>query len=59
MKRILAYLRKTINFGILFGGGCDELFGYRDADYAGDLDCRHSISGAVFVLFNGPVSWFS
>lgn len=59
LKRILAYLRKTLNFGLLFGGGDDELYGYCDADYAGDLGNRRSTSGALFTLHNGPVSWFS
>jgi hypothetical protein len=59
LKRILAYLRKTLNYGLLFGGGDDELYGYCDADYAGDLGNRRSTSGAVFTLHNGPVSWFS
>lgn len=59
LKRILAYLKKTINYGILFGGGSGELCGYCDSDYAGDLESRRSTSGAVFTLHNGPVSWFS
>ena len=59
LKRILAYLRKTLNYGLLFGGGDDELYDYCDADYAGDLGNRRSTSGAVFTLHNGPVSWFS
>jgi hypothetical protein len=59
LKRILAYLRKTLNYGLLFGGGDDELYGYCDADYAGGLGNRRSTSGAVFTLHNGPVSWFS
>jgi hypothetical protein len=59
LKRILAYLKKTINFGLLFGGGSSELCGYCDSDYAGDLESRKSTSGAVFLLYNGAVSWFS
>ena len=59
LTRILAYLRKTLNYGLLFWGGDDELYGYCDADYAGDLGNRRSTSGAVFTLHNGPVSWFS
>ena len=27
LKRILAYLRKTLKFGLLFGGGDDKLYG--------------------------------
>ena len=59
LKRILAYLKKTINFGLLFGGGSSEICGYCDSDYAGDLESRRSTSGAVFTLHNGAVSWFS
>jgi hypothetical protein len=59
LKRILAYLKKTINFGLLFGGGSSEICGYCDSDYAGDLESRRSTSGAVFTLQNGAVSWFS
>jgi hypothetical protein len=59
LKRILAYLRKTINHGILYGGGSNELHGYVDAEYAGDLENRRSTSGAVFILNSGPISWHS
>ena len=55
----MAYLRKTINFGLLFGGGDDELYGYCDADYAGDLVYRRSTSRAIFTLHDSPFSWFS
>ena len=34
LKRVLAYLRKTINYGPLFGGGSNKLCVYVDADYA-------------------------
>ncbi len=59
LKRILAYLKKAINFGLLFGGGSSEICGYCDSDYAGDLESRRFTSGAVFTLHNGSVSWFS
>jgi hypothetical protein len=59
LKRILAYLRKTINYGLSFGGGSNKLSGFVDADYAGDLENRRSTSGAVFILNNGPISWHS
>ncbi len=51
--------KKTIDFGLLFGGGRSEICGYCDSDYAGDLESRRSTSGAVFTLHNGAVSWFS
>ena len=28
-----------------------------DSDYAMDPDSRHSVSGAVFLLAGGPISW--
>ena len=31
LKRIMAYLRKTMNFGLLFGGTSGDLIGYCDA----------------------------
>ncbi|KAL5543222.1 hypothetical protein UlMin_010932 [Ulmus minor] len=31
--------------------------GYVDADYAGDLDKRRSLTGYVFTLFGCTVSW--
>jgi len=36
-----------------------QLVGYSDADYAGDLDDRHSTSENLFLFGNGAVSWFS
>lgn len=40
-------------------GGDDELIGYSDSDYAGDLEDRKSTSGYVFLLSSGAVSWSS
>ena len=59
LKRIRAYLQKTINHGILYGHENNELHEYVDADYAGDLENRRSTSGAVFILNGGPISWHS
>jgi len=39
VKRILKYLKGTINFGLIFRSRQKlVLKGYSDADYAGDLD---------------------
>ena len=32
---------------------------YSDADWAGDLDDRHSTSGNVFLMAGGAISWVS
>lgn len=59
-KRIVKYIRKTINFGILYN--CSKsarLKAYSDADYAGDIDTRRSTSGYVFLFGDSVVSWGS
>ena len=60
VKRILRYLKKTINLGLKYEKlESSTLVGYSDADWAGDLDDRHSTSGNLFLLAGGPVSWLS
>lgn len=61
-KRILKYLAKyqSIEYDILYRAGeNDQLNGYSDADYAGDIDSRKSTSGFVFTYNNSIVSWCS
>ena len=60
VKRILAYLAGTTNFGLCFRKENEKLLvGYTDADYAGDVGTRRSTTGFVFLLHGGPVSWTS
>ena len=59
-KRILRYLKGTIDFGVFYKkGGNEELVAYTDSDYAGDLDDRRNTLGYVFMLSSGAVSWSS
>lgn len=59
-KRILKYLKNTINFGILFhSDGTYQLNAYSDADFAGDIDSRRSTTGYVFIFGGGAISWCS
>jgi len=62
VKRILRYLKGTLDYGICFCGNKDmeiKLSGFVDADWAGDVETRKSQSGYVFQLCGGPVSWVS
>ena len=56
-KRILRYLKKTKNYVLWLCSNNIELLGFSDADYARDVDDRHSTSGYVFMLGDGCVSW--
>jgi hypothetical protein len=60
-KRVLRYLSGTRSLGIKYIGFSynDEvrIVGWSDADYANDLRDRISISGYVFKLGNGAITW--
>ena len=57
-KRILRYIRGTIQFGIHYStGGKPLLVGFTDSDWAGDPDDRKSTTGYVFSLGSRPVTW--
>lgn len=59
-KRILKYLKRTINFGISYlGSKTNELQCYSDADYAGCITTRRSTSGYAFIFGSGVISWGS
>ena len=58
-KRVLRYLKGTMDVGIVYGEVGSELTGYADASWADQLDDRHSTSGAVFLVSGGPISWIS
>ena len=58
-KRILRYVKGTVEFGVFYKkGGDDKFIGYTDSDYAGDQDDRKSTSGYVFMN-SSAVSWSS
>ena len=57
-KRILRYIRGTIQFGIHYSiGGEPLLVGFTDLDWAGDPDDRKSTADYVFSMGSGPVTW--
>jgi hypothetical protein len=60
VRRIIAYLKGTSNFGIRFVGfAADSPTGYTDADYAGCHDSRQSTTGSIFLNHGGPIAWTS
>ena len=57
---VLRYLRGTTNYGLCFSvDGDNELTGFSDSDWAGDIDTRRSTSGYTFFIGNSLISWSS
>lgn len=58
-KRLLRYLKGTINYKLRFVKTRKSLNGYVDADHAGDHSDRKSFTGFVYIYGGAPVSWES
>lgn len=58
-KRVLQYLKGTINYSLVYRRGGKPLEGYCDADWANCTIDRRSYTGYVFKLSGGLVSWES
>ncbi len=61
IKRVLRYLKGTINYGIKYCSDKKDkdLVAYCDSDWAGDIGMRRSTSGYVFQIGKGAISWSS
>jgi hypothetical protein len=64
VKRVSKYLRGTTSYGLFYQGRPRldivlDIHGFVYVDWARDVDCRRSISGYVFNLFGGTISWMS
>jgi len=59
LKRVFRYLKGTIGHGLTFQACENEpfVYGYSDADWAGDVETRKSTSGYAFFVAGGLVSW--
>ena len=59
MKNILKYLRRTRDIFLIYGGFDLKLKSYTDSNFQSDPDGSKSISGYVFTVYGGVVSWKS
>ena len=60
-KRILRYLKGTLDYGILFpiadeGKEC-KLVGYTNSSWCSDVEDQKSTAGYAFMLGGAPVAW--
>ncbi|KAA3481775.1 hypothetical protein EPI10_022114 [Gossypium australe] len=59
-KRILRYLRSTLDYGLIFTSGTMvNLIAYTDADWRSNADDRRSTSGHYIFLGPNIISWSS
>ncbi|KAL7148155.1 hypothetical protein ABFS83_06G159100 [Erythranthe nasuta] len=62
LKSLLKYLKGTCCLGILYKRDKEDGFavqGFVDSDYAGCVDTRKSLSGYIYTVHGGVVSWKS
>lgn len=56
-KRVLRYLKGTMNAGLVYGPDSNPLIGYTDSDWGNCHVDRRSHSGFLFVLSGCPITW--
>lgn len=57
LKRLLRYLKKTKNYGLLYRKTECNLYGYVDADWASCVMDRRSYTGFCFILAGSVISY--
>ena len=64
LKRVLRYLKGSIDFQLTYGaessgssGSMLAVLGHCDSDWGGSIDDRRSVSGTVFTIAGGAVTW--
>lgn len=58
-KRVLKYLKGSIDQALIFCKSENSILGYVDADFSNDVNDRKSYSGYVFKMSNAAISWES
>jgi hypothetical protein len=64
LKHVLRYLKGTMDYKLTYGGTTDKsqslhFHGFCDSDWGSNVDDRRSVTGYVFMLGGGAVSWQS
>lgn len=59
LKRVLRYLRGTIDMKLRYERQESDMIAYSDADWGSDADKRRSCTGYVIKMCNGAISWCS
>ncbi|XP_074301254.1 secreted RxLR effector protein 161-like [Silene latifolia] len=59
VKRVLQYLKKTMNYGLTYMEHPSVIEGYSDASWISNVEDHFSTSGWVFLLGGGAISWAS
>src|SRR6266516_5499425 len=56
-KRVLWYLKGMSKLGITYSPPVTHLVSYSDADWAGDINTRWSMTGYVVMSNHGVIEW--
>lgn len=56
-KRVLRYLKGTMNLGLVYRKGNEPLRGHVDADWGSCPNDRKSFTGYAFILGGSPITW--
>nr|GEX82849.1 zinc finger, CCHC-type [Tanacetum cinerariifolium] len=59
IQRVLKYLKKTMDYRLVYFGYLSVLKGYTDASWISNTEDSSSTSGWVFLLGGGAISWAS
>jgi hypothetical protein len=64
VKRTLRYVKGTLDIGIKYEYTSSDseivkMEAFSDADFAGDVKVRKSVTGYVIMMSGGPISWCS
>nr|GEU73229.1 zinc finger, CCHC-type [Tanacetum cinerariifolium] len=57
IQRVLKYLKKTMDYRLIYSGYPSVVEGYTDASWISNTEDNSSTSGWVFLLGGGAISW--